>query len=63
MMIVCVVCFECVVDVLWICVGVDDGVCVCVEGEMDFARTACVGSRARSVCGVVVLGSLIVMLV
>ena len=51
---------ERVVDASRIRAGADDGARARVEGEMDLARTARVGPRARSVCGVAVPGSLIV---
>ena len=51
---------ERVVDASRIRNGADDGARARVEGEMDLARTARVGPRARSVCGVAVPGSLIV---
>lgn len=53
-------CLERVVDASRIRNGADDGARARVEGEMDLARTARVGPRARSVCGVAVPGSLIV---
>ena len=53
-------CLERVVDASRIRAGADDGARARVEGEMDLARTARVGPRARSVCGVAVPGSLIV---
>ena len=52
--------YERVVDASRIRAGADDGARARVEGEMDLARTARVGPRARSVCGVAVPGSLIV---